>query len=73
MVQQAIQSGRIKIPVYGSGDMFSQADIVKFLKFTKAQGVLVARGAIHNPAMFEHTEQIINQVNDPNWKDEGLD
>ena len=53
LVQQIIKSGRVKIPIYGSGDMFSQADIVKFLKFTGAQGVLVARGAIHNPGIFE--------------------
>jgi tRNA-dihydrouridine synthase len=47
--------------------MFSQSDIVKFLKFTKAQGVLVARGAIHNPDVFSSKDQIIQQVNDPDW------
>ena len=57
-----MESGKIKIPLLGSGDMFSPLDIVKFLKFTGANGVLVARGAIHNPAIFSHKKYIWDQV-----------
>jgi tRNA-dihydrouridine synthase len=42
--------------------MFSPLDIIKFLNFTGASGVLVARGAIHNPAIFQHKEYIWEQV-----------
>lgn len=41
--------------------MFSGKDIAKFLAFTGAQGVLIARGAIHNPKIFQSKEQV--------WKD----
>jgi len=50
----------LKIPILGSGDIFSPLDIIKFLRFTGANGVLVARGAIHNPGIFEHKELIWN-------------
>jgi tRNA-dihydrouridine synthase len=43
--------------------MFSPLDIIKFLKFTGANGVLVARGAIHNPGIFQHKKLIWEQVN----------
>lgn len=44
-----IDSGLIKIPLLGSGDMLSTPDIMKFVNFTGANGAIVARGAIHNP------------------------
>lgn len=50
--------------------MFSVQDIVKFIKFTGANGVLVARGAIHNPMLFSQKQEIQNKVNDPDWKEE---
>ena len=62
IVKELIDTGKIKIPLLGSGDMFSPLDIIKFLKFTGANGVLVARGAIHNPGIFNHTEFIWEQV-----------
>ena len=58
IVKQIVDSGLLKIPILGSGDMFSPVDIIKFLKFTRANGVLVARGAIHNPTIFKHKEFI---------------
>jgi tRNA-dihydrouridine synthase 2 len=36
IVKQLIESGKVKVPIYGSGDMFSTNDIVHFLRFTKA-------------------------------------
>jgi tRNA-dihydrouridine synthase len=40
--------------------MLSPSDIYNFLRFTKANGVLVARGAIHNPRIFSLKKQILN-------------
>ena len=57
-----MDTGKIKIPLLGTGDMFSPLDIIKFLQFTGANGVLVARGAIHNPAIFQHKDFIWEQV-----------
>ena len=42
--------------------MFSCKDITKFLAFTGAQGVLIARGAIHNPKIFESKVQVWEDV-----------
>jgi len=39
--------------------MFSSQDIIKFMKFTGSKGVLVARGAIHNPKIFSQKDDII--------------
>lgn len=54
IVKKVLESGLISIPILGSGDMFSTKDVQKFLRFTKASGVIIARGAIHNPAIFSH-------------------
>jgi len=53
ITKQIIESGKVHIPVLGTGDMLSPSDILKFLRFTGADGVLVARGAIHNPNIFK--------------------
>jgi len=67
IIKRVLESGLIKIPILGSGDMFSVVDINKFLNFTKANGVIIARGAIHNPAIFVHKKDMIN------FKDTQLD
>lgn len=43
----------LKIPVIGSGDVFSRKDADKMFKETSADGVLIARGAIGNPFIFD--------------------
>ena len=48
--------------------MFSPLDIIKFLQFTGANGVLVARGAIHNPGIFNHSKFIWEQVKNKDLK-----
>jgi tRNA-dihydrouridine synthase len=60
MVKRFLESGLIKIPVLGSGDMFSSKDVNRFLKFTKAHGVIIARGAIHNPAIFNYKDHMLD-------------
>ena len=43
---------RLTIPLLASGDLFSAEDGVNCLKNTGASGVMYARGAMHNPAIF---------------------
>lgn len=78
-VKRLIDTGLIKIPVLGSGDLFSPLDVHKYLSFTGANGVIIARGAIHNPQIFKLKERLLNsQVpliqsstteNEDDWKD----
>lgn len=44
---------RLSIPVLVSGDLFSAADGVTALEVCKAAGVMFARGAMQNPAIFK--------------------
>lgn len=43
----------VKIPVYGSGNIFSRELMKKMFDETGCDGVLVARGALGNPSIFE--------------------
>ncbi|PIN75034.1 tRNA dihydrouridine synthase DusB [Candidatus Woesearchaeota archaeon CG10_big_fil_rev_8_21_14_0_10_37_12] len=47
----------VSIPVIGNGDVFSPEDVKKRIEETRVDYVLIARGAIGNPAIFQ-------QVND---------
>ena len=60
LTKRFLESGLIKIPVLGSGDLFSSKDVQRFLKFTKSHGVIIARGAIHNPAIFSERELMLD-------------
>jgi tRNA-dihydrouridine synthase 2 len=51
-VKNLLSSGLITIPILGSGDLFSPLDVHKYLTSTGASGVILARGAIHNPGIF---------------------
>lgn len=43
----------LKIPVIGSGDIFSPDDAFTTMERTKCDGVLIARGALGNPFIFK--------------------
>lgn len=43
----------VKIPVIGNGDLFSFADVRHMLNVTGCDGVMIARGALGNPFVFE--------------------
>jgi len=60
VVKRILETGLIKIPVLGSGDLFSPLDINKYLTFSGASGVIVARGAIHNPAIFRLKDKLFD-------------
>ena len=49
----------VSIPVLANGDIFSGKDAQRCLKVTGADGILVARGALGNPWMFQEIEEIV--------------
>lgn len=48
-----------KIPVFGSGDVFSAEDAKRMLEQTKCDGVMFARGAMGNPFIFKKTREFL--------------
>lgn len=44
---------RLHIPVYANGDVFTPADGLRLLDHTGADGLLIGRGALGNPWIFE--------------------
>ena len=49
--------GSVKIPVLGSGDIFTPELAVKMLNETECDGILVARGSLGNPWIFKAIEE----------------
>ena len=51
--------GSVKIPVIGNGDIKTKEDALKMFEQTNVDGIMIGRGAIGNPWIFE---QIINYL-----------
>ncbi len=49
----------VKIPVIGSGDVFSSQDVVDMLARTDCDGVMIARGAMGNPWIFREAGELL--------------
>lgn len=48
----------LKIPVLGSGDLFTAADVVRMLAQTGCDGIMIARGALGNPWIFRQVDEL---------------
>lgn len=49
----------VSVPVFGSGDVFSAADVVAMIEETGVDAVMVARGAQGNPWIFRETRALL--------------
>lgn len=59
ILAQLVQMMRGRIPVFGSGDLFSPQAAYDMLSSTKCAGVMFARGAMGNPFIFRQTRELL--------------
>lgn len=52
----------VSVPVIGSGDVFSPADVVRMFERTGVDAVMVARGAQGNPWIFSQARALIDRA-----------
>lgn len=60
------------VPVFGSGDLFSPRDCRAMLETTGCDGVMIARGCLGNPFIFEQTEALLQEQAGPSVVDARL-
>ena len=49
----------LSIPVIANGDVFSVEDFINIMEITKADGVMLARGAMGNPFLFKYIKDYL--------------
>jgi len=55
---------QVKIPVVGNGSLFTPKDIKEMIEKTKVDSVMVARGALGNPFIFNRYRELIENGSD---------
>ena len=60
----------VSIPVIGNGDITSYSDYCRMRDYTNCDAVMIGRGALGNPWVFNN---IINKINNKNFKKENLE
>ena len=55
-------SESIAIPIYANGDCFSPQDAYELKTYTNCDGILIARGALHNPFIFNDIKENWNSL-----------
>ncbi len=55
----------VSVPVLASGDLLTARDAVDCLEETGVDGVMFARGAMHDPAVFRRFERLRRGLDDP--------
>jgi len=59
ILAQLVQLMRDRIPVFGSGDLFSPETARNMLLSTHCAGIMFARGAMGNPFIFRQTRELL--------------
>lgn len=58
-LSELVKLAEEKVPVFGSGDLFSPEDAKRMLEETGVDGVMFARGAMGNPFIFTKTIELL--------------
>jgi len=51
----------LKIPVVGNGNIFNPKIAREFLEFTKVDALMIGRGSMGNPEIFNHVDQFLKK------------
>lgn len=63
IIRETVNS--VGIPVIGNGDVFSGEDAVNMSEKTDCSGIMIGRGALGNPWIFEEVSRYLNEGNKP--------
>ena len=58
---------QLSIPVLGNGNIFSSQDVIHMRAKTKVDGVMISRGALGNPWIFNEIKGYHNHLSLENW------
>ena len=54
----------VSVPVIGNGDIFEPRDALRMMRETGCDGVMIGRGALGNPWIFENTVRLLRGENE---------